>query len=130
MFNGIDQLVIQIHQPGSSHWRQRIPGHLEWLMLNGHRTNFRTTTNTSIAIKDIEQAVQEQVNSRSIQGPEDLDNGAKDIQRIARSIIENYKTAETEMTEIEKSYYRQAILAEITRHLKATLMRTGRQDEH
>jgi hypothetical protein len=115
-----NQFIAGVHHGGRiGHWDERIPAHIEWVMLGGSTSNFGID-GSGYTLTDIRNTATALFRAQfSAEGPEDLPSGKKynEIMRLLDEALEHWQKAEDLMTPEEKKYYRDVFMKVVAKYL-------------
>ena len=115
-----NQFIVGVHHGGRiGHWDERIPAHIEWVMLGGSTSNFGID-GSGYTLTDIRNTATALFRAQfSAEGPEDLPSGKKynEIMRLLDEALEHWQKAEDLMTPEEKKYYRDVFMKVVAKYL-------------
>jgi hypothetical protein len=114
VFQSLDQFILRTFRPGSSHWSERISGHLEWLMLNRPAV----VDGSGYQVLDISRTAKMIFEVKyEVRGPEDVGRNRTEILAILEKAIADIRDAEKLMSDAERIYYRQAVMTQLAKYL-------------
>ncbi len=126
VFNLVNDFFEDVFGSGSGfgHYRNRIPGYLEWYLYSGYESSFSLPFSTRYGLDDIRtvgevvvRANWEERTTVLVEGPRDVTSALKRFLPPLDRAIGKLRTAEKNLPEAGRYYFRQRVMAELARFL-------------